>query len=342
MLRFVLAALLLCAPALADLHDDLLETGRDMRGLDLDDDGAPELRAVIPVDGTARETEDAPLALVLIEARLLESPGGMTDLRPHLDTYLDDLADEGWSTAAVSCDLYGGDRHQDGPTLLALREYLRAVHSARPELRAALLIGAFPDAHLVRQVNWWKHGPITLNAETASERIYDDEEGIDYLRSYPESVCFRTDLVLGDLDGHWEDLYHLERTAVPYVIAAFPEGRAAAGFGPDAMEEGTVEFEDFFFVNDGEYRIHTGPDGRILVSPLPSSHAECAPDDLLQPNPMARPEVLIGRLDARHASVIPDPDLTDAHGRTLLADDGTPQVLEFDSEDDAPAPRSYY
>ncbi len=342
MVRLLPLLVLLVPPALADLSSDLDALCASHSGVDLNSDGAAEVESLSLLPELVRESADAPLALVLVEERLLQMPTEGPDLLPHLGTYVDDLATEGWSAVCVGCSVYAGENHQDGLTLLALREFLRGVAASRPELEAVMLVGAFPDACIVRQVNWWKHEPITLHAGQEGERVYDAEGGIDFLRSYPESVCFRADIVLGDLDGHWEDLYHQEAVALPYLIAAYPDGRETSGFGPDATEQGELEFVDFFFVNDGEFRVHSGPNGRTIVSPLPSSHAECSADDLRLPNPVARPEVLIGRLDARHASVIPDPTIVDRHGRHFLSPDGVPQVMEFESEEEAPKPRAFY
>lgn len=342
MLRTLTLLAMLSVPAVADLATDLDNLCASYSRVDHDGDGTLEIESLHPVPGLVGESSGAPIALVLVEERLLESPAGGPDLLPAITTYVDDLVAEGWSAACLGCRVYGGDRHQDGLTVLALREFLKAVAAARPELRALMLVGAFPDAFIVRQVNWWKHDPITLNPGTENERAYDAEGGIDYLRSYPEPVCYRADIVLGDLDGRWEELYHQEPQQLPYLIAAYPEGRETAGFGPDSIEQGELEFTDFFFVNDGEFRLHTGAKGRRIVLPLPSSHAECAEDDLRLPNPIARPEVLVGRLDARHASVVPDPSIVDQHGRHLLSPEGVPQAMEFEAEDQVPRPRSFY
>ena len=190
MVRLLPLLVLLVPPALADLSSDLDALCASHSGVDLDSDGAAEVESLSLLPELVRESADAPLALVLVEERLLQMPTEGPDLLPHLGTYVDDLATEGWSAVCVGCSVYAGENHQDGLTLLALREFLRGVAASRPELEAVMLVGAFPDACIVRQVNWWKHEPITLHAGQEGERVYDAEAG-STSPQLPEAVCFR-------------------------------------------------------------------------------------------------------------------------------------------------------
>lgn len=309
---------------------------------DLDADGEYEIERLRLAGPLAGVDAERPLVLVIVEERLLAPPQAGADLVPALDTYVQDLAREGYCAAAIGAKVYSGPRHQDGLTVLAIREFLRHVWRELPALRAVVLVGAFPDAFLVRQYNWWKHGQITLNAGKEGERSYGEDAGIDYLASIPEPVALRCDLVLGDMDGRWEEVYHREREELPHLIAAFPDGRLSAGRGADAIEEGTTAYEDFFFVNDGRYSVHYRTNGRPVISCIAEGDDECSPADLLSPNPIAKPELWVSRLDARHASVVPDPTVTDKHGRHLLDECGNPQVLEFATPEETPHPHAIW
>ncbi len=281
------------------------------------------------------------VVLLVIEERLLTRSEAGPGLRGSLRRYAEDLAAEGLDARGVAARVYSGPRHQDGLTVLALREFLRAVYSDMPSLKGVVLIGDFPDALLVRQFNWWKRDPLTRNTGTRAEAVYGGEGG-DYLRSYPEGVAMRADIVLGDLDGRWENVYHRERTRLPYVLAAFPGGPATLASGPEAIETGALAFEDMFLVNDGEYRLELDHKGKLLLRLLPEPNDECSEADLLLPNPIARPEIWVSRLNAKHASVVPNPAIKGTDGRGLLDENGRPQAVEFADEASVPPATSLW
>ncbi len=337
-----LLALLLAAPCLAwQPYDDVSALCAEFDGFDHDTDGDAEITRLAPLgEGFAARCEPAGgLVLVLIEPRLA-NPGDGPDLRPSLATYIEDLAAEGWDAVALEAGVYAGPRHQDGRTLLALREFLRAVAAKQPSLQAVILVGAYPDAFLVRQYAWWKHEPLTLNRGKPDEQAF--EEAVDFLRSMPEPVAHRCDLVLGDLDGAWENLYHRDAEELPYQILAFPQGRDAAGEGAAGIEQGTVGFVDFFLVNDGRLTLTTLDNGQVAATPALPVNEELAPADAAAGNPIAIPEVWVSRLDARNASVQPDPAVRGAGGEGLLDADGRPQAVTFAAPDQVPHPHSFW
>ncbi len=306
-------------------------------GLDYDRDGTPEIELLRPAIGASADARGAARGLVLlvIEERLLRASRSGADLRGLLRRYARDLASEGLDVESAAVRLYAGPRHQDGLTLLALREFVRSVYADRPDLRGVVLIGRFPDALLVRQFNWWKRDPITLNQGKLNEVAYGGE-GVDYLRSCPEVVATRADIVLGDLDGRWENVYRRERMSLPYALAAFPGGPGTLAEGPEAVETGALAFEDMFLVNDGQYRLELSPSGKLLLTLLPEPNTECSAADRALPNPMARPEIWVSRLDASHASVAPNPAVRGTDGRGLLDEAGKPQAVDFADEASVP------
>lgn len=328
-----------------DLLRDATSSCARFAGYDMDRDGTLEIEAIRAHSRLSASPEDAagkPLVVVLIEERLLAAPSEGADLRPALATYAGDLAAEGYNALAIGVRLYRGPRHQDGRTVLALREFLRDVRRTHPELQAVVLVGDLPETFLVRQYNWWLKQAVTLRAGTPQAATYGEKGGVDYLRSVPEPVALRTDLILGDLDGRWEDLYHGAAEDVPYLYAVYLRGREAASEAADDTEEGAIRFEDFFLVQDGRYHVARRPGGKPIVLPEPPDDAECSPDDLTLPNPLARPDIWVSRLNARHASAVPDPALVDRDGTHLLDADGVPQKLTFDSPEKTPSPHSFW
>jgi len=308
---------------------------------DFDRDGIAEITTLapfahLPADGSA----ERPGVLVIIEPRLAGAPAQGADLRPALQTYVGDLAAEGWHAAAITAAVYAGERHQDGLTLLALREFLRDLRSDWPQLDSVVLIGSFPDAFLVRQYAWWKHDKLTINKGQPAELKWTEK--IDFLRSRAENICTKADIVLGDLDGQWEQLYHLGPEQLPWFVLPFPDGRDTLAKGSASGEVGEDEFEDFFFIHDGVVKISAGEPGRMAVNVAPETHDECSEADQQLPNIIAHPELSISRLDARHAAVVPDPKVVDQAGRHLLDEQGRPQTLTFASADATPHPRSIW
>lgn len=133
--------------------------------------------------------------------RFIRGGGGTPswDLRPSLERFREDLS-------RTVCDFHGMTvgtstppkyytascvvanvfnkclPHQDGRTLLALRAFLKAVKAQYPNFRGVILVGAFPEALIMRTT--WAEG-----------------------KALNEVLAFRSDIVLGDLDGAWESLY---------------------------------------------------------------------------------------------------------------------------------------
>jgi len=304
---------------------------------DCNGDGIREIESLQALDygRTAEGAGKRDTVLVIVEARLLR-PGTAPDLRPSLRQFAADLAAEGHDTHVIAAAVHAGPQHQDGRTVLALRAFLREVRREIPSLRGAVLIGRFPEAMIVRQYYWLKKTPITINEGKPNERKFT--EAVEYLRDKAELVAWRSDLILSDLDGQWEDVYREQREELPCFIAVYPEGVEAQDSTTDLYEFGTDAFEDFFFVNDGKWRMEAMGEGKLRFQQLPDENDECSTDDLALPNPMARPDILVSRIDASHAALEPKPDLVDAEGKHLLDAQGLPETLTFSQE--SPAPRA--
>jgi hypothetical protein len=312
---------------------------RQFSDYDHNGDGTAEITRLRLIDSRQAATEGDPepgAVLVLVEPRLLrpgEPSATLPDLSPALRTFAGDLSAEGHDVYVILASVYAGDRHQDGRTVLALRRFLRQAWR-QINLRGAVLVGNFPEATLVRQYYWHKQTPITLNQGQPNERRF--EEAVDYLRDRAELVAWRADLVLADLDGRWDDVYCEEPEDLPYFIAVFPEGaEVAEGVSADC-EFGTDTFEDFFFIHDGKWRMEAVGEGRLRFAHLPDENDECSEDDLALPNPMARPDILVSRINARHAGVRPRAGIEGAGDQSLLDANGLPQAVTFADQESTP------
>jgi hypothetical protein len=246
------------------------------------------------------------------------------DLRPALKTYLRDLAREGYHAILLASSLYAGPIHQDGLTVLALRDVLQSIRSEVPDLKAAVLVGNFPAAFLVRQYYWQRGDSLTLYSGTPAEKKWD---AVPHVRSIAEVVASPCDLVLADLDGHWDQLYRREPQRLAGLYAAFPDDpkREVTQYFQYSAER----YEDFFLVQDGTWEEEYLPGGKRRFIFKGEPNTECADADRQQVNILARPEIAIGRINAFHTGVIPNPALRGIHGEGLLDASGHPQTVEF-------------
>lgn len=291
-------------------------------GFDQNADGNAEIAALREVH---RAGSGARRVLMLVEQRLLDPPAGAEPLRPALEQWCTDLAAEGCEAAVVAVRLAPSALHQDGRYVLALRDFLRAVHRETP-LESVVLTGHFPDAFLVRTINWRKSGPLVLHAGTPQERKW---EAVRSIRRVPEVVAQKADIVLSDLDGAWEKIYVQPRTRLPSFTVV-----PGAGFGTDGglaedVAAGGRSREDFFHLSDGALAADQ-KDGRWQVTlDAAAANAECSAADAARPNPMARPDILVSRIDARNAAQRPRADITGTDGARLLDAQGRPQTVHF-------------
>ncbi|MCB9890835.1 MAG: hypothetical protein H6832_02265 [Planctomycetes bacterium] len=331
-------AALLCSAAQAEESLEALCT--KFRRHDQDRDGKPELLSLKVV---TKQGSSGSLVLILVENRLDEPPFSNA-LQPRIRRLVEDLAAEGRQAAAIRVALAVDGRHRDGRFVLALRDFLRAVHSLcvrnGTELEGCVLLGHFPDAFLVRTCNWRKKETVTIKTSDGEKRVFRDTA---YVRRVPEDVAHRADIVLADLDGAWEHVYVEAPSRFPRTIAAFDKAIPAHGGVCVALEEGTIEFEDAFHISDGKLEVLLRADGGqdIRLFDRSADH-ECSDADRVRPNIIAHPDIHVSRIDARGAAEGARTDVEDAHGKKLLDASGQPQALHFENKAAVPDWRSLW
>lgn len=306
---------------------------REFKNYDVDGDGRAEVYEIAPApDLTCTpEMKSKKLILLLVEKRLwsLDEKTGAkkSELRAALTRYAKDIAAEGWDVAGVLCDLYRGPVHKDGRIVLALRWFLRDVRDRDPRLAGVILIGDFPEAYLVRNYFWKKYCPYTLHKGKPDEKKFDK---VHLWRCVPECVAKRCDAVLADLDGRWEDVYVQDRCDLPTFVAVFPNGTGEeAGGVTDLYDEGSVSFEDFFYMNDGRWAVRKLDGGKVRMIRIGPRNDVCTDEDKRLPNPMPMPEIFVSRINARHVGVRIMKSIKGVKGEGLLNDRGEPQTVTF-------------
>jgi hypothetical protein len=290
---------------------------------DLDGDGVAEINSISPMsfEPATLNAGAAGVAIVFVDPRVIASPDAILSaaLVDQLRRYRDDLVHEGYRPRFLVADVYRGAIHQDGRTLLAMRRFLQDVRASYPDLIGVTLVGSFPEATLFRRV--------------LSRTV---ENGQQYLTVHPERINPRADIVLGDLDGNWEPLYQLVgdnehlKMSVPNGLAFPYSGQFVTGTTTELFN---VHWEDIFYIQDDSVTRMTATMVGGPVSVYVQSNAQRNPEltaaDRGLSNPIAQPEIMVSRLDARGIAVNPA-GVRDRFMRGLLAADGKPQALEFD------------
>lgn len=306
---------------------------------DLDGERPREIDALTALPWSASAVPGAraraPVVLLFVEERLLADAGGeeAKKLGDALARWASDVTSEGSRAIGFSARVHAGSEHQDGKTLLALRRVAQAVDRECGPLAGIVLVGAFPDALLVRTCNWWRDDPITLRAGKPDAATYEHRT---WLRSMPEIVAHTADVVLGDLDGDWESRYREGPTRLEWNFC-IPSGATHDGaLVLKDHEAGSYPLSDFFEVDDGnvDLRVETNTDGtsRVLATPRAELRDfECTTRDKARPNAMALPEVWVSRIDARGVAYALRKDLLDDAGRPKT----TPRPADIDAKSGA-------
>jgi hypothetical protein len=282
------------------------------------------------------------LVLVLVESRLLNStlvPHYLiTQLISRLERFKGDLQAEGYTTRFINADLYHGDRHQDGRTLLAIRSFFKEVNrtyslpgSWFPKFVGVVLVGAFPEASIVRNVMW---KPGFKNQVIGGIPTGDNT----YLAIGSELIAPRSEIVLGDLNGNWETLYNENSVAIEKIRALPDESTANTDWPVDGQifvskhfDRTTDSYIDFFYVDDADYQII--PTNDPLNTDLWISirrkrkDPEIATGAINQPNPIAIPDIMVSRINALQVAVNPDPSIIGNDGTKPLDANGNPQAF---------------
>jgi hypothetical protein len=234
--------------------------------------------------------------------------------------------------SAASASLYAGKRHEDGLIVLALRDVAKAVYGAAPDLRALVLIGNFPTAFMVRQYYWPRDDGLTLFAGAPLEKKWDS---VRHVRSIAEPVASPADIVLADLDGHWDSAYRIGPERLGGLLAAFPDD--AAREVTNTWQYTAERYEDFFLVQDGCWDEEPVAGGKRRFKFPGEPNAECTAEDAKQVNVLARPEIAIGRINAYHVALEPNAQIRGVRGEGLLDAQGHPQAVEFAEESAVPS-----
>ncbi len=131
-------------------------------GYDLDNDGVKEIESLqfMSFENPSEIITGRQLVIVLVEPRLLAhipySRNLSVDLLQRLQIFKSDLLAEGVQTRFLEMKVYNGPVHQDGKTLLAIREFFKQVRDAFPSFKGVLLVGAFPESMICRTWPDWR------------------------------------------------------------------------------------------------------------------------------------------------------------------------------------------
>jgi hypothetical protein len=306
------------------------------------DRNADEDPAIISLDYLNFEPDnDTPiykLVLVLVESRLLNSTSVpyelITQLTNKLERFKGDLEAEGYTCRFIKADLYHGNRHQDGRTLLAIRSFLRDVDKACtvPLLRGlfigVILVGAFPEASIVRTVIW---KPDFKDRTIGGVNTGDKP----YLGIGSELVAPRSDIVLADLNGNWQNMYNENSVSIEKILAIPDPNTENTDWPVDGKifvskhyDRTKDEYVDFFYVNDADYEVLTvDPTDPNLYLHIKRKRRNPETWSLFRPNPIARPEIFVSRINALQVAVNPNPLIQGDDGTKPLDANGYPQTF---------------
>ncbi len=293
---------------------------------DLDEDGVPEIKSLRVVHGL-NQSELAvsdKLLIVLVETRLLELDAAASEksLLAVLQEYGTALASDDWKPVFIDADLYAGDRHQDGQTVLALRRFFQSVKQSYANFAGAVLVGSFPESMLVRRWVWKRDDrTATFNGVT-----YNDDKGPEatFLAMDPELISPRSDVVLCDLDGLWEELYQQPKIEIDSIRVLPDEVITSQRSWPlydqiittDKFSIRKKSFEDCFFIDDCRIEILELTDQQISMRcDYEMRIPEVGPEDRETPNPLARPDIMVSRINPRHVAVVQPKSNLDAAGK---------------------------
>jgi hypothetical protein len=269
--------------------------------------------------------------IVFVDPRLIRDDPSTTisglEMRLWLAMYGSDLFKDGYFPYFVAADVYHGEAHQDGRTLLAMRRFLKDVHRHYP-LAGTLLIGSFPEASIVRTV-MARNRPDSFTF-TNSRRSVNHTDQLDVVS---ELLTPRGEIVLADLDGNWESLYREQLVYTDYQLLPTTTAYPAAGQVLDTADYTAtrVSYADVFFVDDAPPILVSEGGGQLhmAILDLEERNPELAPDDGLENNRIARPEIVVSRINTRHVAIVPTAP-TDLDGKTSpLGPDGKPQTLRY-------------
>jgi hypothetical protein len=310
---------------------------------DINGDGRQEinsLKALFPNPEPYYYTPNG-VVLVLVDPLLVTDDPNIAINRTQMSLWLGilgmDISAEGFFPYFIEASVYSGFVHQDGRTLLALRRFIKEVRSYYP-VAGVLLVGSFPDASIVRSVfvkaNATGGDPNhPENLDTGSQQVFNHIG--HFLALDSEYITPRAEIVLGDMDGNWESIYMEAPFSVNNYHAlplepsdSYPsDGQVIT---TPSYRRTTSTYKDVFYIQD--HQVSTWEDGfgslRLIVNSLEQPNPEISASDRLRPNRIARPEILVSRLDPKRVAINPVAPL-DLDGKSPLDASGKPQTLRY-------------
>jgi hypothetical protein len=198
--------------------------------------------------------------------------------------------------------------------VLAIREFFKQVQAQYPGFKGSVLVGSFPEAMLVRE---WLH-----RTDNNILVVNGVKHPGNFLQIIPQVIAERAELVLADLDGNWQDIYQENSTGL-LSIQAIPTAGVGdiwpadnASFSSNTFIYESLPFQDFFYIKDDNYEVISHTPGVELILRMFTGllHPELNSADRALPKPMARPDIIVSRINPRHIAVNPDPSFLDAGG----------------------------
>jgi hypothetical protein len=279
----------------------------------------------------------AGVIVVFVDPRLVTDDSSIETTRLEMLLWLSllgsDLYKDGYYPYFVEASVYSGPAHQDGRTLLAMRRFLQDVRQNYP-LTATLLVGSFPDASIARSTFVKANAPAEYPKDFLSGSVPETGYEGHFMALDVERITQRAEIVLADLDGNWEALYHEQEFPFTsyHVVPRVPSsGYPFAGqiLHSYTFHKTTHWLEDVFYIKDHEVRpVENDGSLHLYIGALDEPSPEASPSDRSQPNRIARPEIAVGRLNPRSIAIMPTapPDLD---GKLPLNAGGVPQTLRY-------------
>jgi len=272
------------------------------------------------------------LVVVFVEPRLLQTlPSYLKtndtaqDVMDALLQLRDDLRGDGFASVFVLADVYDGGKDQDGLTVLALRDFLIDVRKSFCGLKGTMLIGNFPESKLVRQQFWVSRHDKGEGNKIAGKALKINDM---FVHAKAGILAHRSDLVLGDLDGGWDKLYNLNLSAQGFGARIDGKSLSVGKFKSCLYEKHTYKDSDAFFIADAGFTGMKESGGCLTLNITKlSAGLELSAADKGLINPIARPEIQVSRINAKHVAMSPGYWLVDKNGKHVVGKDGKPQIV---------------
>jgi len=305
---------------------------------DMNADGRAEINSLKALFPNPEPYSPAPngVAIVLVDPKIVTDDPAIQMSRFEMSLWLgqlgSDMSRDGFFPYFVEANVYDGPVHQDGLTVLALRRFLRDVRANYP-LAGVLLVGSFPDAAIVRSVFLKPHAdkPVPLNSGAAHVSAVGD-----FLAVSAEFITPRAEIVLGDLDGNWEPLYVQAPFTVtnydllPQLASSDYPNNGQIIETPSYQITDVETYRDVFYIQDHQVSASTDSGWlRLAITSVDEPNPELSAADRLRPNRIARPEILVSRIDPKRVAVMPTVPYPDLDGKLPLDASGKPQKLRY-------------